>query len=45
VKEATFSAVIVSNARLWLVIYLTGSNLKYFQWFPAVFGGIGKAVG
>jgi hypothetical protein len=31
VKEATFSAVVKSASSLWLVIYLTGSNLKYFQ--------------
>lgn len=31
VKEATFSAVITSNSALWIIIYLTGSNLKYFQ--------------
>jgi hypothetical protein len=31
VKEATFSAVIKSSSKLWLVIYLTGSNAKYFQ--------------
>jgi hypothetical protein len=31
VKEATFSAVISGPSKLWIVIYLTGSNLKYFQ--------------
>jgi hypothetical protein len=31
VKEATFSAVIKSKTQLWLVLYLTGSNAKYFQ--------------
>lgn len=31
VKEATFSAVITAPSKLWIVIYLTGSNLKYFQ--------------
>ena len=31
VKEATFSAVISRSNKLWIVIYLTGSNLKYFQ--------------
>jgi hypothetical protein len=32
VKEATFSAVVTgAGSKLWLVIYLTGSNLKYFQ--------------
>ena len=31
VKEATFNAVITGRSYLWLVIYLTGSNLKYFQ--------------
>lgn len=31
VKEATWSAVVTSASGLWIVIYLTGSNLKYFQ--------------
>ena len=31
IKEATFSAVIKSNSQLWLVLYLTGSNLNYFS--------------
>ncbi len=30
VPEATFSAVIGNSSRLWLVFYLTGSNLNYF---------------
>lgn len=31
VQEATFSAVIKAPSKMWIVIYLTGSNLKYFQ--------------
>lgn len=31
VREATFSAVITSNSRLWLVPYITGSSATYFQ--------------
>jgi hypothetical protein len=31
IKEATFSAVITEASKLLIVIYLTGSNLKYFQ--------------
>ena len=30
VPEARFGAVVTSNSRLWLVVYLTGSNLNYF---------------
>jgi hypothetical protein len=30
IEEARFSAVITSDSQLWLVLYLTGSNLNYF---------------
>jgi hypothetical protein len=31
VKEATFSAIVTSASKISIVIYLTGSNLTYFQ--------------
>ncbi len=31
IPEASFSAVATGTSKLWLIIYVTGSSLKYFQ--------------